>query len=309
MKKWIVVCAFMIPFNAHADEPQTVTSGSCAKNANSTCAWSFDTSTGTLTISGQGAMANYDYFMTEEYDRTSDGHVMPITPWNVQNDDGTYPITEIKNIVIGKDITSIGNRAFAHATNLTNVTFEEGSQLQTIGEHAFALTGLTNITFPDSVTTLGSSSLQFTDLATWNWPANLTKIGWATFNHNNAIESIVIPDSVTSIGNQAFTSCPNLKSIILGENVTSVGNVAWNNNVYIYCEEKGHGGKSCEELVSAAGRGKLRTYTVENGKIKVGSKTYNSFDELPGYVLRRIYTVEEAEAAAGPVNRVTIRYK
>ena len=115
---------FAAPTIAHATEPLPATSGSCGATASDNVTWRFDSISGTLTISGSGAMANYGIL----YSDTAD------TPWkNYKND--------IKKIVIGERITSIGTYNFALLPNLENITFEGNSELQTIGGFAFYNSG------------------------------------------------------------------------------------------------------------------------------------------------------------------------
>ena len=56
----------------------------------------------------------------------------------------------IKSITIPASVTEIEVSAFAAATELTTVTFEEGSQLEIIGNLAFRNTALTSFTFPET---------------------------------------------------------------------------------------------------------------------------------------------------------------
>ena len=59
MKKYILIFSALLSFDALADDTPPM-SGSCAKaNTDSTCTWSFDISTNTLTISGTGQMEDY----------------------------------------------------------------------------------------------------------------------------------------------------------------------------------------------------------------------------------------------------------
>lgn len=67
------------------------TSGTCGPSA----CWSFDSSTGTLTISGSGAMSDYVFEWGESDPR----------PWSAY-------LSEIKTVVIGDSITKIGKEAF-----------------------------------------------------------------------------------------------------------------------------------------------------------------------------------------------------
>ncbi len=105
------------------------TSGSWGENA----AWSFDRSTGTLTVSGTGEIKNED----------SDGSLSK-APWRAL-------CGEIKNVVIEDGITRIGNRAFSDCAGLVSVTIPDS--VTSIGRNAFSLCyGLTAVTIPDSVT-------------------------------------------------------------------------------------------------------------------------------------------------------------
>ena len=58
--------------------------------------------------------------------------------------------------------------------------------------------------------------------------------------------------------------------------------------------------KNCEDILSSNGN-----------PFKVGSKIYNSMADFANgnYVKHRIYTIEEANFVAGPVNRVSIKYR
>ena len=109
------------------------------------------TSDGVMTISGSGAMNDY-----------ADANAMP---WKAY-------LKQIKHIVIGKDITSIGNYAFAYAYNVESVTFEEGSQLTRIGVLSFFyMMGVTEVDIPDTVNYIGSNAFGYcTKLTTVDMP-------------------------------------------------------------------------------------------------------------------------------------------
>ena len=108
---------------------------SCGENA----VWSFDESTGTLTISGTGAMK--DYSSTQEI------------PWFEQYNE------KITAIVIESGITHIGNRAFAYLDKVTSLTI--GFDVTSIGAYSFAWCyGLREVYIPDCVTSIESSSFQ-----------------------------------------------------------------------------------------------------------------------------------------------------
>lgn len=82
-------------------ESEAKTSGKCGKTEADTLEWSFDESTGVLTISGAGDMADYS-------SKTG------VAPWKVF----ANKITEIQ---IGNQVTGIGTEAFNGLENLTKV--------------------------------------------------------------------------------------------------------------------------------------------------------------------------------------------
>ena len=65
--------------------------------------------------------------------------------------------------------------------------------------------GLTSVTIPDSVTSIGNSA----------------------FYGCSGLTSVTIPDSVTSIGDSAFYGCSGLTSVTIPDSVTSIGNSAF----------------------------------------------------------------------------------
>ena len=164
------------------------TSGNCGDGVT----WSYDE--GTLTISGSGAMADYD----DKKDQ----------PWKNNR-------SSITSVVIEKGVTHIGDRAFRSCDNLATVTFATGSQLTSIGKYAFYSSGLTSITIPASVTSIAKCAFRDChNLATVTFAtgSQLASIGELAFNNTN-LTSVTIPASVTSIGASAFWKCTNLTSV------------------------------------------------------------------------------------------------
>ena len=76
--------------------------------------WNFDAATGTLTIGGTGAMADYD---------------QTTAPWAFLSD-------KITRVVIGEGVTKVGSNAFQGCTALNDV-FVKGTNTLTIGTNAF----------------------------------------------------------------------------------------------------------------------------------------------------------------------------
>ena len=76
-------------------------------------------------------------------------------------DNTFYCCEKLTNIIIPSGVTSIGSNAFGYCEMLRGITFQEDSQLQSIGSSAFQGTGLTAIAIPAGVTSIGSSAFIF----------------------------------------------------------------------------------------------------------------------------------------------------
>jgi uncharacterized protein YjdB/uncharacterized protein YkwD len=124
--------------------------------------------------------------------------------------------------------------------------------LTTIEGYAFRESGLTEVTIPDSVTTLGCSAFSccydlkkvvigngikeiedgafdycesLTDIT---FGKNIKKIGGA-FGGCTSLKSVVIPDTVTEIGDYCFNSDSQLISVKFSKNLKSIGYAAFAN--------------------------------------------------------------------------------
>ena len=137
--------------------------------------------------------------------------------------------TNITNITIPNNVTSIGGSAFHSCTSLTNVTI--GNGVTTIGEAAFNnCTGLTSITIPNSVTTIGDYAFQYcSGLTSITIPNSVTTIGNSAFYGCSGLTNVTIGNGVTTIGEAAFADCSNLTSIEIPNNVTKIGVAAFAN--------------------------------------------------------------------------------
>ena len=193
----------------------------------------------TLTISGTGAMADYD------------GINIPWKTYNITSiviDQGVASIGEfafanfnnLSSITMASSVTSIGVGAFAGCSNLASVTIP--SSVTSIGEFAFAeCSNLTAISIPYGVSSIGTQAFhECSNLASVTIPAGVTSIGEGAFN-NTALTSIEIPASVTSIGPSAFDGCSVLATVTvyapsctLGFNAFSAcGNLK---NIYVFSD-------------------------------------------------------------------------
>ena len=191
--------------------------------------WKLDAD-GTLTISGTGAMKDYDY-----YNNPSPASQKKDSVKKVVIEDGVtsirnsafYDCNSLTSITIPNSVTSIGAYAFSNCYYLTNITIP--NSVTSIENYAFrSCSSLTSITIPDSVTSIGKLAFYSCDSLTSITISNsVTSIEERAFAYCSRLTSITIPDSVTSIGEAAFAGCSSLTSITIPDSVTSIGEYAF----------------------------------------------------------------------------------
>lgn len=140
-----------------------IASGTCGENVS----WAFY-GDGKLVIDGSGAMDDY----------ASQGK----QPWAAYRN-------QIKHVVIGKDVTHVGQYAFAYSFNVLTVTFEEGSKLESIGAVSFYyMVYLKSIDLPETVKTVGNLA----------------------FGYSERLASVYVPQNTESISAGAFKNSPKV---------------------------------------------------------------------------------------------------
>ena len=204
----LVLLCVGVPFEVSA--ATDVDSGTCGENLT----WLLD-SDGKLTIYGTGSMNSYN-------SNSYNGKFATSAPW------GQY-YKQIKTIIIGDCVTSIGSYAFYGCSSLTSVTIPDG--LTSISVYVFFdCTGLISVKIPDSVSSIGNYAfIECSSLTSVTIPDGVTSIGDGVFKYCHSLTSVTIPDSVTSIGTAAFSYCYSLISLTIPDSVTSIGWFAFYN--------------------------------------------------------------------------------
>ena len=186
---------YAVAQNYNIELRDTIVTGSCGDSA----VWTFDYEAGTLTISGSGAMADYAYSSA-----SANAAPYACTMLNFRD--------FVTKIVIGKDITSIGEYAFYSMTKAVEVEFEAGSALSAISAGAFGYSGLTSIEIPASVTTIEKNAFYFCgglETVAFEEGSQLTSVGSYAFRNCTALTTCNIPAGA-SIGANVFYGCQNL---------------------------------------------------------------------------------------------------
>ena len=171
-------------------ERTVLATGSCGNNVIYTIYFDM-----TMEISGEGAM----------YDRDWDDPII-----------ADY-CDQIKQVIIGEGVTSIGGYAFWSYTSLSSITIP--SSVTSIGYDAFSsCTSLSTITIPSSVTSIGVHAFSScTSLSSITIPSSVTRIGSYAFVSCTSLFSVSIPYSVNFIGYGVFSGCTNLSGISVSD--------------------------------------------------------------------------------------------
>ena len=125
-----IVTVFLLVEIAAPAWAAAVSTGKCGDNLT----WTLDNS-GTLTITGNGAMDNYDMYTVDP-------------PWYKN-------LSNIKTLVIDGGVSSIGNSSFHGAPNLSKVMIAEGVKEIRWGAFYYC-ERLSSITIPRSMTEIAS---------------------------------------------------------------------------------------------------------------------------------------------------------
>ncbi len=160
--------------------------------------------------------------------------------------------------------------------NLSNIqTFTFGDEVERIPTYlCSSMSGLTSISIPNSVTSIGSNafydcgSLESISVANGNCTYD-SRGGCNAIieTANNTLikgcKNTIIPMSVTSIGDYAFEYCGGLTSVIIPNSVTSIGGYAFQ-----YCR----------------GLKNIYSFIEKPSKVKLGNSVFNYISKSTCYL-------------------------
>ena len=220
-------------FFVDIENPETQeVSGDCGENVT----WRYDRESRTLTISGSGAMADYDKSNTlapwlhtklnqngVNWGKTK-FHIRSLVIESGVTNIGSYAFLncyDLENVTISETVTHIGEGAFNSCGSLTAITIPNG--VTEIGNKAFESCGLTELTLADSVTSIGDYAFRYCNLKKVEFSKGLTSIGEGAFRMNYGLKSITLPTGVTNIGYEAFFDCTNLNAVYFMGDAPTLG--------------------------------------------------------------------------------------
>ena len=165
----------------------------------------------------------------------------------------------LKSVVVGENVTTIKDNAFANCAYLKNVTIT--TTVESIGSNAFLYCGtangntdyvtiiiekgsrtnvyqnllsaqsyVKNIVVKSGITTISVSAFgNMQRLENVTLPSSLKTIGESAFQSNRALTSIGIPEGVQTIHQYAFADCSALSSVTLPSTLTTINAYAFQN--------------------------------------------------------------------------------
>ena len=205
-------------------DPSIIASGTCGENLT----WTLSKD-GLLTISGTGAMADYNTIKNAPwFEYREEIFKVNIEPGTTSI--GTfafYSCSNLTNIITPAGVTDIGASAFYNCSSLSTVAIPAG--VTSVRTNTFYnCSALTKVILPEGITGIGDDAFyNCSSLSDLNIPNGVTSIGHRAFCNCESLIEVVIPDGVTKILNSMFSGCSNLANVTIPASVTSIGEYAF----------------------------------------------------------------------------------
>ena len=175
----------------------------------------------TLTISGTGAMPDFDF---------PNGNLAPW--WNYEalgmlTSFGNFKLEgELKKVVIKDGVTNVSNYALFFLPAATQVTLPES--VTSIGRYGIAMCSkLTGMSIPKGVTEIGDFGLAGDGLTAVTLPDGLQSLGRGAFDTCASLTNTTLPAAITAVPGKCFADCTKLLNVKYAGTVTAIGDLAF----------------------------------------------------------------------------------
>ena len=175
----------------------------------------------TLTISGTGAMPNFDF---------PHGNLAPW--WNYDalgmlTSFGNFKLEgELKKVVIKDGVTNVGDYALFFLPAATQVTLP--GSVTSIGRYGIAMCSkLTGLSIPKGVTEIGDFGLAGDGLTAVTLPDGLQSLGRGAFDTCASLTNTTLPAAITAVPGKCFADCTKLLNVKYAGTVTAIGDLAF----------------------------------------------------------------------------------
>ena len=175
----------------------------------------------TLTISGTGAMPDFDF---------PNGNLAPW--WNYEalgmlTSFGNFKLEgELKKVVIKDGVTNVGDYALFFLPAATQVTLPDS--VTSIGRYGIAMCSkLTGMSIPKGVTGIGDFGLAGNGLTAVTLPDGLQSLGRGAFDSCASLTNTTLPAAITAVPGKCFADCTKLLNVKYAGTVTAIGDLAF----------------------------------------------------------------------------------
>lgn len=175
----------------------------------------------TLTISGNGAMPDFDF---------PNGNLAPW--WNYEalgmlTSFGNFKLEgELKKVVIKDGVTNVSNYALFLLPAATQVTLPDS--VTRIGRYGIAMCSkLTGMSIPKGVTEIGDFGLAGNGLTAVTLPDGLQSLGRGAFDSCTSLTNTTLPAAITAVPGKCFADCTKLLNVKYAGTVTAIGDLAF----------------------------------------------------------------------------------
>lgn len=132
----------------------------------------------------------------------------------------SFKNSEISSVRLPKHLVEIQGYAFTGCKNLKSIEFPPS--LKEIGREAFSYSGLTHVTIPNTIKTLGMNSFGGCD-SLKSVDVDCRVVGNGAFIECKALRTIHFGEHVETLVTGAFALCSSLQSVVLHDNITEIG--------------------------------------------------------------------------------------